>query len=67
MKTGDEEDDFESKSFTPTSLPEHHMGKTASFYPIIKTSMVPFPAPARDRGTPLPQVMMTTTNFNAEQ
>lgn len=67
MKTDNEEDDFESKSSTPTSLPEHPMGKTASFYPVIKTSMVWFPAPARDRGNPPPQVMMTTTNFNAEQ
>lgn len=69
LETDNEKGDFdsESRSSTPTSLPEHHTGKTASLCPVIKASMVQFPAPARDRGAPPPQVTTTTTNFNTEQ
>lgn len=70
LKIGNEEEGFDSGSgsSTPTLLPKHRPDNTVSLYPGIKTFPVQLPAPAGEEGTPpLPGVMVTATNFNAEQ
>lgn len=70
LKMDNDEEGFDSGSgsSTPASLPEHHPDNAASLYPIIKTSPVQLPAPARKEGAPpLPGVTMTAANFNTEQ